>query len=174
MKSKFLSRILFLFLSFIIIGNIAWAQDVSVPDYDVLNASIMRPDRDTRLKWIEDYQNAPRAFIDENIKERITQSQERFVGTSLSLLNHLEYTPNERSQGYCGNCWVWAGTGVMEIALSVQNGIKDRFSIQYLNSCNGTGSNHACCGGNLTEFVSWYSGQGLSIPWENPNAYYQD
>ena len=173
MKNKFLSRILFLCLFLIISGN-AWAQDVSVPDYDVLNASIMRPDRDTRLKWKEDYQNAPRAFIDENINERIVQSQERFVGTSISLLNYLEYTPSERDQGYCGNCWVWAGTGVMEIALSVQNGIKDRFSIQYLNSCKGTGCNHACCGGNLTGFVSWYSGQGLSIPWDNTNAFYQD
>ena len=39
--------------------------------------------------------------------------------TSLSLLDHLQYTPSERNQGYCGNCWVWAGTGIMEIALDV-------------------------------------------------------
>ena len=171
MKNRYLLKILFLCLFLIISGN-AWSQEVSIPDYDVLNASIMRPDRDTRLKWIEDYQNAPKAFIDENINERIVQSQERFVGTSLSLLDHLEYTPSQRNQGSCGNCWVWAGTGVMEIALSVQNVITDRFSIQYLNSCK-TGS-YACCGGNLTGFVNWYRGQGLSIPWSNINASYSD
>lgn len=58
-----------------------------------------------------------------------------------SLLDHMYYVPEERDQGvdgtfpHCGNCWVWPGTGIMEIALKVQCGIKDRLSIQYITSC---------------------------------------
>jgi len=59
----------------------------------------------------------------------------------------------------------------MEIALSVQNGTKDRLSIQLLDSCK---SEFACCAGNLTMFSSWYDQQGFSIPWSNANALYQD
>ena len=91
---------------------------------------------------------------------------------SLSLLNHLQYTPEERSQGTCGNCWVWASTGVMEIALDVQKGIKDRLSAQYLNSCKT--DNFACCGGNARKFADWYKSEGFAIPWSNANAAFED
>jgi len=59
---------------------------------------------------------------------------------SYSLLGQIEYTPSERNQGACGNCWVWAGTSVMEVALNSQEGIKDRLSIQYINSNYNSGS----------------------------------
>jgi hypothetical protein len=171
MKNKFLLGVLGLFLFLAMTGNV-WSQEVLLTDYDVLNASIMRPDRETLIKWVEDHEKAPRAHIDEQINVRLFQAQAESVGTSLSLLNHLQYTPSQRNQGSCGNCWVWAGTGVMEIALSVQNGIKDRFSIQFLNSCKT--DSYACCGGDLSEVVSWYDVQGLSIPWANTNASFAD
>jgi len=94
------------------------------------------------------------------------------LGSSFSLLNQLQYNPNERDQGKCGDCWVWAGTGVMEIALDVQKGIKDRLSVQYLNSCKT--DQFACCGGNAVKFAEWYNVQHLAIPWSNTNAAFQD
>jgi C1A family cysteine protease len=132
--------------------------------------TIMHPSAETLRKWMEDYQNAPLANIDVDLRDRIGDR------ASYSLLSHLEYTPSERDQGYCGNCWVWAGTGVMEIALDVQNGIKDRLSIQYLNSNynSGSGSNWACCGGSCTALANFYSGMGQAIPWSNTNAEWGD
>lgn len=126
---------------------------------------IMRPDPETRRMWIERYNRAPRV--------RIERALFPLLG-SINLLDHLEYTPSERDQGYCGNCWAWAGTGVMEIALDVQEGIKDRLSIQYLNSCYGTGWDYACCGGWLEDLADFYSGTHLSVAWSNTNAQYQD
>ncbi|MFC1892905.1 C1 family peptidase [Chloroflexota bacterium] len=95
---------------------------------------------------------------------------------SLSLLDNLEYTPSERNQGACGNCWAWAGTGVMEIALDVQNGIEDRLSIQYLNSNynGGSGAGFACCGGWLEYVADFYTSNPQAIPWSNTNASWQD
>jgi len=129
----------------------------------------MHPDRETRLRWIEEYEAAPSAYIDESLECTIPLS-----GGSLSLLSRLQYTPSQRNQVSCGNCWVWASTGVMGIALNVQEGISDRLSIQYLNSCNGTGSDHACCGGTATMFATYYTGAGKAIPWSNTNADWRD
>jgi len=42
---------------------------------------------------------------------------------SKSLLSYLPYTPSERAQGVCGNCWVWASTGALEIDHAVKTGI---------------------------------------------------
>jgi len=99
-------------------------------------------------------------------------------GASFSLLPHLNYVPAERNQNpNCGNCWVWTGTGVVEIALHVQKGISDRLSIQFFNSTyqNGTGPHWACCGGNPTSFADIYRNILLkAIPWANSNAYFRD
>ncbi len=171
MKNRFVWIILGLSLLLPITSN-GWSQDVLPNNNDSLNASIMRPDRETRHKWKEDYKKAPRAVIDDGIKARLLRAQAESVNTSVNLLNYIQYTPSERNQGSCGNCWVWAGTGIMEIALGVQNVINDRFSIQFLNSCKT--DFYACCGGNLTEFISWYGGQGFSIPWTNSNASFAD
>ena len=95
----------------------------------------------------------------------------RTEGAALSLLSHIQYTPAERSQGSAGNCWVWAGTGVLEVALDVQQSIKDRLSIQYLDS-NYTP--WAGCGGTAQNFRSFYASKLKVIPWSNTNASYQD
>ena len=161
MKGKilYLAFGLVLFLAF---GSNGWSDDERYP--------IMKPDRHTLRKWIETYKNAPRVFIDRRLMKRIP-----FEG-SIDLLNHLRYKPKERNQGVCGNCWLWAGTGVMEIALDVQRGIKDRLSIQYVNSCFTTmeEDEYACCGGWLEDVANIYTSSGMAIPWSNINAYFQD
>ena len=137
----------------------------------VWSQPIMHPDEETLRRWMEDYENAPTAFIDEVIHSRLGHAQALGVGTSMSLLGYLQYTPSERYQGSCGDCWVWAGTGVMEIALDVQNGIRDRLSTQFLSSCK---TDNFCCGAWLSDFANWYGGKGYAIPWANSNAFFQD
>lgn len=94
------------------------------------------------------------------------------------LLPYVPYVPAERDQGNCGNCWAWASTGVVEVAHSVQEGISDRLSIQYLNSNynGGTGDSWACEGGSSTKFASFYNTDPNEqvIPWNNTNASYAD
>jgi C1A family cysteine protease len=139
---------------------------------DVWSQAIMQPDPVTRRKWMDDYENAPRAFIDSVVGDRLDQAKAAGLGTSMSLINYLQYTPSERNQANCGDCWIWAGTGTMEVALDVQNGIKDRLSTQFPNSCKT--DKNACCGGNLTDFASWYAAKGFAIPWSNSSASFQD
>ncbi len=147
----------------------AWSEDpVAVDD----TKSVMHPDRDTLLRWIADYENAPKAVLDANVSYRLSVMREQGVSTSLDLLSNVPYLGPERDQGYCGNCWVWAGTGLMEIAHSVQNSVDDRLSIQYLDSCKTDA--FACNGGNLTSFATWYGGQGHALPWSNSNAFFVD
>jgi len=65
----------------------------------------------------------------------------------------------------------------MEIALDVQEGIRDRLSVQYFTSCyeGGGGEDWACCGGWLDWFADWYEDNGLAIPWsEEYNSHWQD
>jgi len=95
---------------------------------------------------------------------------------SKSLLPYINYTPAQRNQGQCGNCWVWAATGALEIDHTMKTGINDRLSIQYFNSKHnaGTGTRWACCGGWLTTFISWYSSDKTLVPWSNTNAQYAD
>ncbi len=95
-----------------------------------------------------------------------------FAG-SVNLLNHLSYVPEERNQGSCGDCWVWASTGVMEIARSVQNAGDNRLSIQFVNSCKT--DRYACSGGTADMFRTWYQDVAkLALPWSNTNASFQD
>jgi C1A family cysteine protease len=133
---------------------------------EVLNQSIMRPDPETLREWMDQHARAPKAHLDPRLEFAAVQA------TSLSLLDYLQYVPEERQQGSCGNCWNWAGTGVLEIALNKQAGIKDRLSTQYLNSCKA--DRFACCGGMLSMFAEWYAGQGLAVPWSNTNADFRD
>jgi C1A family cysteine protease len=171
MKIKRLCGILGLLLILVVGGNVQ-PQEVLPTDYAVTDLSIMRPDIETLMEWIRQYESAPKAIIDKEIHLMLMELQAQGFATSLSLLNHLQYTPSERNQGSCGNCWNWASTGILEIALSVQNGVKDRFSTQFLNSCKT--DEYACCGGSLNMFADWYGGRGYSIPWSNTNASYQD
>ena len=95
---------------------------------------IMRPDAETLQRWMDAHESAPVA----------PQSQMNFgappLMQSLNLLSRLDYVAAERNQGNCGDCWAWAGTGIMAIALDVQDGIHDRLSVQYLNSNYESGS----------------------------------
>lgn len=127
----------------------------------------MKLDPETVLEWDRMYESLPR-------EEYVPLDNVPDHG-SKSLLNHLNYIPQERNQGACGNCWAWASTGVMAIALSVQEGIFDRLSMQYISSCSFDYIGQPCCAGGLPEiFVEFYDYAGYCIPWSNKNAYYQD
>ena len=132
--------------------SLAFAADVWSQSYP-----LMYPDAVTFRKWMDDYGNTPKAFIDEVIHTRLAQAKQEEAGTSMNLLSYLQYTPSERSQASCGDCWVWASTGVMEIALNVQNGVRNRLSTQFLQSCKS--DKYACCGGNPNGFADWYRGK---------------
>lgn len=136
---------------------------------------VMRPDAQTLDRWVQDFEAAPRAPTDPRIRAGILVRGELPVGGSLSLLNNIQYTPSARNQGSCGNCWVWAGTGVLELALKAQRDVKDRLSIEFFNSCYNAGESYCpCSGGNLTMFSSWYTDQTIAVPWSNTNAAYID
>lgn len=128
---------------------------------------LMRPDLETRHKLLNNYDSASYLYAYPEVTS---------PGASRSLLNHLSYMPAERDQGSCGNCWVWAGTGVLEVALSVNEGILDRLSVQYFNSKynGGTGPNWAGCGGTLSDFADFYADEEFAIPWSNTNASFAD
>lgn len=131
---------------------------------------VMHPDAATMQRWVDAYEAAPRA-------EAASQVQgEPALRGAHSLLSHISYVPAERDQGTCGNCWSWAGTGVLEIAMDVQEGIRDRLSVQYVGSCynNGSNANCACCGGWLDDLATWYRQTGHAIPWSNSNAAWVD
>ena len=94
---------------------------------------------------------------------------------SYSILSALPYIPSQRDQGVCGNCWVWASTGAMEVDHTVTYNVSDRLSIQYFDSKyqSETGSS-ACSGGGANAFADWYTTDQSPIPWTNTNASYAD
>ena len=104
--------------------------------------------------------------------QNLLQGQNLVKG-SKNLLSYMSYTPAQRSQGNCGNCWVWASNGALEIDHTVKTGINDRISIQYFNS-KYNGGNASCCAGNLNMFTNWYNSDKTPIPWSNTNAKYGD
>ena len=134
--------------------------------------TILRPSLNDTSQWIEMFQAAPRAYINPNLQSKLGS----VGGEHVTLLAHMNYTPSERDQGTCGNCWAWAGTGILEIALDSQLGIKDRLSMQYLNSKfnSGKGSNWSCCGGWLEDLTRFYNASKILVPWSNGNAQWQD
>lgn len=145
---------------------------VFILDYSLVWANkypIMKLDGQTLLKWSQQHKTLP-YFQMTNIFAR-----SNFKASSFNLLDRLEYIPEERNQGTCGNCWVWAGTALMAIELYNQCIIKDRLSIQFLNSCLYDVVNmDACCGGNSEYFRAFYLNSGFTIPWNNSNALFQD
>jgi hypothetical protein len=114
---------------------------------------------------VENYIKAPRAPI--------KPSPYPTKGERFDILAYFPNVPDERIQG-CGDCWVWACTGAMEIDRAVKTGIKDRLSVQWFNS-NYDG---ACCGGLETWFANFFGrpvfGKHYAIPWSNTNAYYHE
>jgi hypothetical protein len=116
----------------------------------------------------EAVRKAPRAPIIPELQPKISAT------SSLSLLSDVPYTPSDRNQLYCGNCWSWSSTGCVEVAHTVQNQIFDRLSIQYLASQYSGPWGDACCGSNEIEFASFYASKGMFIPWSNTNAFWND
>jgi len=133
---------------------------------------LMHPTAEEAREWTDAYNTTPQAYLSPVLAAEIKAEK----GASFSLLNLLRYTPAERDQGSCGNCWAWAGTGVMEIDYARQMGVKDRFSLQFLDSNynGGCGASGACCGGWLKDVADFYSSAGKAVPWSNANAHYQD
>ncbi|MCK9356084.1 MAG: hypothetical protein M0R22_02885 [Dehalococcoidia bacterium] len=142
----------------------------SVDAADAQSFPVMQPDDATFRKWMRSYDSAP------TIAAPLEAQLAGAPGGSVDLLSHLDYVPSERSQGSCGNCWAWAGTGCMEIALDTQTGILDRLSVQYINSCQYPITGNPCCdGGWLSyDFVRFYEATGICIPWSNTSAQWQD
>jgi len=172
LKSKWLLAIAGLALILAIISFPAgelFPQGVGAHDLTI-KYPLMQPDEETLQSWLKAYQGAPVVQVSEQVAQASTTTE------SQDLLPLLEYIPSERSQGSCGNCWAWAGTGCLEIALNVQESIADRLSVQYLNSCKA--GSYACCGGWLSYLADFYDpasgGTGQCIPWSNDNASWQD
>ena len=127
--------------------------------------------REARL-WAGQYNNSARAYLSPEIEGKIASAPV----AAFSLLDNLKYTSSERDQGTCGNCWAWAGTGVMELDYARQKGVSDRLSVQYLvsNYNGGCGENGACCGGWLSDLAGFYQDKKIMVPWSNSNAHYRD
>lgn len=133
---------------------------------------LMRPTEYEMRLWTGQYDAAAKASLSPEINTKMMAAPP----ASHSLLGLLKYTPSERDQGTCGNCWIWAGTGAMEIDYARQMGLSDRFSIQYMDSSynGGSGDEGACCGGWLEDLAGFYNENGIVVPWSNANANYRD
>lgn len=132
------------------------------------------PDELKRIQM--QYDKAPRVQIS---SRPVTIGYPPAPGERFDLLKYLPYVPKERNQGKCGNCWVWACTGAMEVDMAANWGLRDRLSIQWFNSNyhGGEGCGMACCGGSASDFANFYGslpGQYPAVPWSNSNAYWQD
>ena len=145
--------------------------------------AIMRPSAGELVQWYDDYLNQD--LVTEEIG--IAELDETQTTGYVSLLGFIDYNATERDQEQCGNCWVWASTGVVEIAHTQQNKVFDRLSIQYVNSRYHNGGHspfspmhYACNGGKVSDFVTFYNtigkygGNKMAVPWSNENAEYQD
>ncbi len=169
-KCLLLAFCLLLFSVLVAPGN---RSNAETSDYlDTINQSIMRPGMDVIKGWMEEAKMSREAYIDPNIAHVMDEQRLNSMATQVNLLTHLQYTPSERDQKSCGNCWNWAGQGVLGIALDVNKGVKDRLSTQFLNSCKT--DRYACCGGWLQDFAGWYANQKIAVPWSNTNASFAD
>lgn len=132
---------------------------------------IMRPDDRELARQIAAYDAVPELYP-ELPSFRGVEATFR----SHSLLGQIDYIPAERNQQPTGNCWVWAGNGLLEIAHSIQDGVRERLSVQYVDSAHngGEGQYWAGNGGTLGDLVQFYHGTGRAIPWSNRNASFQD
>ena len=129
---------------------------------------LMQIDEKTIQIWNQEYQQAKKADIDQNLKKTIETTED------YSILDLLKYDAKERNQGLCSNCWAWPATSVVAIALNVQEGIYDRLSVQYINSCGEIVGYDCCDGGTLNLFARFYRTTDMIIPWSNENAEWKD
>lgn len=161
---------------FLLVGLNTLADEVTTREAETpkeeTRMPVMWADADFLERYEQDYTTEAEAYIDPGLQTSIK-------GTSdFSILDLLYYIPSERTQGYCGNCWMWPSTSVVEIALRVEQDVQqNRLSVQYINSCGelypSTGI-ECCGGGTLTMFAKFYKLTGIAIPWSNQNAYWQD
>jgi C1A family cysteine protease len=129
---------------------------------------VMKLDAETIKTWENQYQTQRIAQINPTLETSIGATED------YSILDLVKYTPSERDQHWCGNCWAWPATSIIAIALFVQEGVFDRLSVQYINSC-GTIVGVGCCeGGNLDIFSRFYRMKDIAIPWSNENAEWID
>jgi hypothetical protein len=96
----------------------------------------------------------------------------------VNLLPLLHHVPADRKQGVCSNCYAWAATAALEVAMNVKYGIKDRLSIQYFNTiykplAPGDAAS-PCCANNFSAVLDTYLGSRMMIPWANPHAGFKD
>jgi hypothetical protein len=133
---------------------------------------IMHPTQREASLWAGQYNNSARAYLSPEIEGKMASAPV----AAFNLRDQLKYTPAERDQGTCGNCWAWAGTGVMELDYARQKGVSDRLSVQYLvsNYNGGCGDSGACCGGWLSDLAGFYQDKKIMVPWSNSNAHYRD
>lgn len=135
-------------------------------------AAVMSLQTDVVLAMQEANRNLPRFTIPNNLTS--------LPRGSFSHLDRFVYVPSEWDQTggvdeHCGNCWVWADTGALQLDLAYQKNITDRLSVQYFTSSyhNGTGI-WACCGGSPVWFADFYNTTKKAIPWTNTNASFVD
>jgi hypothetical protein len=147
------------------------AAGVCLAQTPVPTHGYMHPDSETLRLWQEEDRRMPRAEF-----RPLDASGKALAGAALpakaDVLSLLSYVPSERQQGSCGDCWVWGSTAMTEVALAAQYGLKDRLSVQFLNSTRT--SAFACDGGTLNKFTAWYNTQKVLIPWSNPKGEFRD
>jgi len=144
-------------------------EDDETPD---TAAAVMSLQTDFVLALQEANRNLPRFIVPENMTS--------LPPSSISYLDKFDYIPSEWDQTggsdeHCGNCWVWADTGALQLDLAIQKDVFDRLSVQYFTSSyhNGTGV-WACCGGSPVWFADFYNETKKAIPWSNTNASFVD
>jgi C1A family cysteine protease len=153
--------------------NIENEESLNKRENELKYYPVMKIDSDTVERWDEQYNNAKQAYIDPNLNKEIQATE------SYSILDLLDYIPEERSQGRCGNCWAWTSTAVLAMALNVQEGIKDRLSVQFMNTCGekyttGLEKIECCGGGTLDMLADFYTETNFAIPWSNDMAHWHD
>jgi|GEM_PF-652353 hypothetical protein len=158
-------KLFYLALAFAVLFHFPTWLFAQTPDYH----RVMRPDTDTLIKWVDEYQSAPKASIHPQLNTLLLRSASQYTPTSISLLDRLQYTPEQRNQGNCGNCWAWAATGIIELALFEQLRHKDELSIELTNACYPA---DACNGGWLSDFRAFYHSKGFAIPAGNHDPKY--
>jgi C1A family cysteine protease len=136
------------------------------------SAAVMSLQTDVVLAMQEANRNLPRFTVPENVTS--------LPRGSFSHLDTFSYIPSEWDQTggmdeHCGNCWVWADTGALQLDLAYQKNFTDRLSVQYFTSSyhNGTGI-WACCGGSPVWFADFYNTTKKAVPWSNTNASFVD
>ena len=160
-----------LFVLLLAIAPLAAGADPHVP---IAGADpLLRPDDAALRDWVLDHERAvpaPAAVVPP-VRTRTTTAP-----LSYSLLPFVPYAPAERDQGAAGTCWVFAGTGCLEVAHVFSAGVLDRLSVHWFDSNyrGGSGPDWAGNGGTLTDFAAFYDERRMAVPWSNANASYVD